>query len=281
VAENVKITLKSSESEVFVNKNYKIKPSLLDNPLFPSLLSSEKINTNKVVGISYNGEEKSVSELNNQIVFDEINNLRNGTPDYFNIKTTEDTTLEWIPIGLHITEMIQNIKRLEKEYPQKLKMLTHLVANLYDLNYADGMHMIGRETEAKISGNKLLLNLSDEELRISGYIKVENAPETINIHLIIRGVPVPMRKTLTSVNGTIYNYIFTYPQYLLGKNVDVVQAINHLEVINHGSAKFFYGKDYHFDIDTGHGYGDKLGNIHIINKNNRNLSSEQSEISNS
>jgi hypothetical protein len=243
MAENTKLILRLEEDEIFKPQNYKIHPTLIENPLWPSLLDSEKIDTNKVIGIHYNGEIKSVSELNNQSYYNEINDLRKESNDH-----------------PHITKTIEDLEGMKTEWPSKLglDMLNYLVDNLYDTDYATNMYMIGKHTQVTPQNGKIYSPYDDKTgndyKRISGYIKVEGANEDITLNMIIRGVPIPMRKTLTSKNygeeNISYNYIFTYPQYLLD-NVDMIQAIQYIEVNDpnneYGSpATFWYGADYDF-----------------------------------
>jgi hypothetical protein len=90
--------------------------------------------------------------------------------------------------------------------------------------------------------------------------------------MILRGIPVSMRRTLTSINNGKYNYIFTYPQYLMN-NVDIIQSIQYIEVNNGTGATFWYGENYDFQM-ANTGFDNTLNNLHIINKDTRNLSSD-------
>jgi hypothetical protein len=272
MAENTKLILRLEEDEIFKPQNYKIHPTLIENPLWPSLLDPEIININRVIGIHYNGEIKSVSELNNEDYYNEINDLRKESDEH-----------------PHITKTIEDLEGMKTEWPSKLglDMLNYLVDNLYDTDYATNMYMIGKHTQVTLQDGRIYSpyddKTGDEYKRISGYIKVEGANEDITLNMIIRGVPIPMRKTLTSknyINGVELsnNYIFTYPQYLLD-NVDMIQAIQYIEVNNPGSsATFWYGTDYNFSSNkvlSFTGYEDNLANIHIINKSNRNLNGNE------
>lgn len=305
MAENTKLILKPKIDEIFTPQNYKIHPTLIENPLWPSLDKqsslNDKINNiitpsatlqtrldiNKVIGIHYEGETKSVSELNNQAEYGTINSLRNESISYTNIRSTEDATMEYIPEHPHILEQIENIERMKTEYSSKLNMLNYLVDNLFDTGYATNMYMLGRDTRIFLSGDKLLLNSLGDEVRISGYIKAENCNEGTTLNMIIRGIPVPMRRTLTSKNynstGNIirsYNYIFTYPQYLMD-NIDIIQSIQYIEVNNvNASTTFWYGQDYNFsdnDVLNFSGYENSIANIHIVNKDTRNLDTNEIE----
>ena len=120
MAENTKLILKPKIDEGFLLLKIKIHPTLIENPLWPSLDKqsslNDKINNiitpsatlqtrldiNKVIGIHYEGETKSVSELNNQAEYGTINSLRNESISYTNIRSTEDATMEYIPEHPHI-----------------------------------------------------------------------------------------------------------------------------------------------------------------------------------
>jgi hypothetical protein len=286
MAENIKLILRAEDNELFTPQNYKVHPTLIENPLWPSLDQQSSLNDispdktlqirldiNKVIGIHYEGETKSVSELNNQTEYDTINSLRNESISYTNILSIEDATMEYIPEHPHILEQIENIERMETEYSSKLNMLNYLVDNLYDTVYATNMHMLGRHTQI-IPVNGRIYSPYDgiSGTRISGYIKVENANQDITLNMILRGIPVSMRRTLTSINNGKYNYIFTYPQYLMN-NVDIIQSIQYIEVNNGTGATFWYGENYDFQM-ANTGFDNTLNNLHIINKDTRNLSSD-------
>jgi hypothetical protein len=292
MAKNSRLILKTESQEIFTDQNYKIHPELLENPLWSSLNTQPsftdlsvihrtpdmKTLNQRVIGIYYGGENKTVSVHNNQALYDTINLLRNSSSGHTNILETEDNLLEYIPDHPHILEQIENLERMENEYPSKLNMLNYLVGNLFDINYATNMFMIGREISVTPDANGRIHSPYDGigTIRISGYIKVENALQNINMNIIIRGIPVPMRRTLTSItrnslgNITGYNYIFTYPQYLMD-NIDTVQAIQYIEVNNRTGAQIFFGKEYDFKLTNTFGFENKLNNIHIVNKSGRNL----------
>ena len=288
MAENTRLILKAEANELFTDQNYKIHPELLENPLWSSLNTQPSYTdifhptpnmqtlAQRVIGIYYDGVNKTVSAHNNQASFDTINTLRNqNIPSYTNIRLAEDSTLEYIPEHPHILEQIENLERMATEYSSKLNSLEYLVGNLFDISYAVNMYMVGRKTSV-VPNNGRLYSPYDgvTGTRISGYIKVENANPSITMNMVIRGIPVSMRKTLTSINNDgRRNYIFTYPQYLMN-NVDIIQAIQYIEVKNQGSvATFWYGNNYNFQMDLT-GFDNKLNNIHIINKNSRNLVSD-------
>jgi hypothetical protein len=258
MSENTKIIIKSESNELLRNKNYKIKPTLLDGPLFPSLLSSEKINSNRIIGIHFNGNNKSVSEHNNQSDVNIINDYRNPSLYYSNIKSTEDTTLEYLPEHFHITELILNIERMQNEYPQKFNAVSYLADKLFDAGYAKDIYYFGRGSVITVSSGKITPAV--------GYIIAENATESLALNIVIRGVPLPMRKTKSS-EGVYY---FTYPQYLLDTD-ESVNSIQHIEILNQGSAVFYKGSTTAFPLYSSSG---DYVNLRIINKEQRNSSIE-------
>jgi hypothetical protein len=259
MAENTKIVLRDEQDELLRNKNYKIKSFLLDGPLFPSLLSGEKINANRVVGIHYLTLNKSITEFNSQLNVNTINEYRNPSISYSNIKPIADATLEYLPEHPHITELILNIERMENEYPEKLNTLNYLVDNLFDISYSKDIYYFGRASSISVSSGKIIPAV--------GYIIAENASENLKLNIVVRGVPIPMRKTKSSNNV----YHFTYPQYLIDTD-ESVNAIQHIEVLNQESATFFRGTTTAFPLYSDS--GDYI-NLRIINKEQRNSSVER------
>lgn len=64
-----------------------------------------------------------------------------------------------------------------------------------------------------------------------GTIKVIQAPVDLQLYAIIRGIPIQMRKRITSTytNLTINNAEFVYPEYLLGKNMHMLESITYIK----------------------------------------------------
>jgi hypothetical protein len=276
MAENKKLIVRTSE--LFNEKNYKIRPFLLDNPLSPSLIEGEE--NRQVVGIHYHTEDKSVSELNNQSDFNIINDYRNEdisdtSVRYTSVRSTEDKTLEYLPEHHHITELIENIERMQNEYPEKLNMVSYLADKLFDADYAKDMYHLGKGfniTNKVVNGIlKSTGTWSGETYtstwNITGYMTVETADTNIKLNVIIRGIPVPMRKTITSKNGSVYTYVFTYPQYLIDTD-ESINSIQHIEIqTTDNSAVYWSGKTYLFPIYSNS--GDYI-NLQILNKELRN-----------
>jgi hypothetical protein len=255
MAENKKLIVRTSE--LFNEKNYKIRPFLLDNPLSPSLIEGEE--NRQVVGIHYDSEDKSVSELNNQSDFNVINEYRNEDISYTSVRSAEDITLEYLPEHHHITELIENIERMQNEYPEKLKMVSYLADKLFDAGYAKDIYYFGRASIIAVDNGIISPAF--------GYIIADDVATDLQLNLIIRGIPVPMRKTLTS-SGTYY---FTYPQYLIDTD-ESVNSIQHIEVLNQGNSKLYKGTTTAFPLYTDS--GDYI-NLRIINKELRNSSVER------
>lgn len=256
MASNSKIRLRSSE--LYKNKNYKVRPTLANNPLWDSLLAPQKIDGNKLAAIYYEGEEKSISEINNQSDFNLINEYRSADIGHSSVLSTEDTTLEYLPEHYHITEMIANIQRMETEYSQKLGMLDYLVSELFDTAYATNIAFFGRASQLTVSSGKIS--------PVVGYIIADNATESLKLNLVIRGVPIPMRKTETS-SGTYY---FTYPQYLVDTD-ESINSVQHIEVLNQGSATLWRGTSTSLPIYSDSG---DYVNLRIVNNETRNSSAE-------
>jgi hypothetical protein len=259
MAENTKIILRVPEL-YGTSRDYKVRAGLADGPLFPSLLESEKIDSNRIVSITYEGQSKSVSEINNQALFDSINQSRSGSLTYTSVLEEEDITLEYIPEHLPMNETIANLERMANEYPAKLSAISYLVSGLFDVDYATGISSFGRGTQVFPSEEGTIS--STEELRLSGYIIAETDDDGVVMNLIIRGVPVPMRKTKSS-EGVYY---FTYPQYLVN-NQDSVNSVQKIEVSDSGTnPKYYFGSSYPF-VKVG---TDPYVNLQIFNKSGRN-----------
>jgi hypothetical protein len=271
------------ETEILKSKRGKIpqfnpivSDKYVENALKPSLLISEE---NKVVPGLYedsNNTLVNVSLRSNQAAFGTLNSLRNASVSYLNIISGDTTNLiEKIPVQTHVRENLANMQRMANEYPEKAAMLDFLIDELFDTAYAINMHMVGRSNQVQLTQtNGTTGRISTADRILSGYIKVEGAPINISINLFLRGVPVPMRRTLTSVNRTAspvtYNYVFTHPQYLLN-NLEIIESISHAEVTNYGSATFWYGDDYSFTVTDTLGFENKVANLNIVNYNGRNF----------
>jgi hypothetical protein len=262
MAENIKITLRPVEL-YGTSKDYKVRPTLVDGPLFPSLKVGDKTDVNRLIGITYSGATKSVSQYNNQSVFDSINTYRSADIGYVSVRSTENTTLEYLPEHLYIVDFIENLERMEQEYPQKLTMLGYLFDNLFDVSYATGIHNFGRGDEVTPSGGIIE---SDGAFKISGYIIAETTDASVSMKLIIRGIPVPMRKTKTSAN----TYYFTYPQYLVDTQ-DSLDSVQHIEVSDSGvGSKYYFGDSHSFLKNSVVADDNDYGNLQIYNRVERN-----------
>lgn len=272
--------IRLSETEIFKSKQGKLLPfnpsvagKYVENALKPSLLSTEE---NKVVPGLYTDSSDTavnVSLASNQEFFSTLNSLRNPSISYLDIISGGTTDLmEKIPVHTHVRENLENMQRMANEYPEKAAMLDFFIDELFDTAYASQMYMVGRSVQVTPDSNGRLL--STQSRLLSGYIKVESAPQNIAINLFLRGVPVPMRRTLTSVNRTAnpvtYNYIFTYPQYLIN-NLEMIEAVQYAEASNYGSATFWYGDSYSFTVVDTNGFEEKVANLNIVNRDGRNV----------
>ena len=268
-----------SEAEIFKSKQGKLLPfnpsvagKYVENALKPSLLSTEE---NKVVPGLYTDSSDTVvnvSLASNQGSFSTLNSLRSPSISYVNIISGGTTDLmEKIPVHTHVRENLENMQRMANEYPEKAAMLDFLIDELFDTAYASQMYMVGRSVQITPQSGRIA---STQTNLLSGYIKAEGAPQNIGINLVLRGVPVPMRRTLTSVNRTAspvtYNYVFTYPQYLID-NLEMIEAIQHAEIDNQGSATFWYGDSYSFTVVDSNGFEVKTANLNIVNRDGRNV----------
>jgi hypothetical protein len=257
MAENTKLILR--ETELFKEKNYKLKRDLVISALDASLSTADKL-IQYVAAVHYNGSNKSVSQFNNQSLFDTINGYRTGgTATYDSIVSSNADLLEYVPKNLNIYTAKNDLDRMANEYPQKLDMLNYLVNNLFDVDYARNINNFGRASEITVTDGKIS--------PAYGYIIADNVTTDLQLNVIIRGIPVPMRKTLSST-GTYY---FTYPQYLIDTD-ESVNAIQHIEVLNQGSSVLYKGTATAFPLYSNS--GDYI-NLRIINKELRNSSVER------
>jgi hypothetical protein len=289
MAENTKIIIKNESERLYNAGRYKLFHDLIPASIASSLstrdlekVASYNLNTN-IAGL-YESRltvtPRSLSQYNNDggaTTFAEVNTLRSPSAIayYEMLNPTSNLSslsalLEGIPYNLHISETITHFQRMPVEYTQKSTAATYLRDNLYT-EFTTSIQNLGRTSQIIPDSNGRFFSSS---VRISGYIKVENAPNTISMNLVVRGVPVPMRRTQTSINYTgetvsSYNYIFTYPEYLIN-NKDLVESIQYIEAVDRGSAIFFYGTSYSF-TNTNLNYSNNLANLHIINRNNRNI----------
>jgi len=266
MAFNNQIILKNT-AERYDGKKYKLYHQRINTPLFNSLTNRDKLFGTFMIASFYDANNTLVNATtSNQIEkFNIINALRNddGT-DSDKAIVTGDVLSEKMPIHKHVNETYDNLIRMANEYSNKLSNLEFLRNNLFDPSYAKTMYFVGRETSISFTNNRWYSN--DSQI-LSGYIKAENAPSTLRLRLVFRGVPVDMRRAQTSLNsdGT-FNYIFTYPQYLIN-NDESIESIQYIERFGGGSELFFIGKNHGFPFLN---FNSKYENLSIINKENRN-----------
>jgi hypothetical protein len=290
MGKNTKLILRDEQSLIFKPKAFKLSTELINNNLDLTAtdfnvigsqgLSLVDIQNNPIIipGRNLTALLSSFYDLSlnlanpttkNQVVFfSDINAIRNSIAENNDsLIIAGGETLEKIPVHKHINETFENLTRMRVEYTTKLSNIDNFRLNMFDPEYATLMYKFGRATEVSLIDGKL----DSTNVPISGYIKVEDANENITLNLVLRGIPLPMRKTLTSLNtdGT-KNYFFTYPQYLID-NIELVESIQYIEVNSSGiNAKFFYGSTYTFENLNPVGY-DKAANLNIVNKEFRNI----------
>jgi hypothetical protein len=295
MSENIRIILRDESSELFKNNKFKLSPVLLNayqtlttdsNKVEGTISDISTLTLRGLVdGISgfYDlaGVKLNVTKENQASLYTDINAIRadDGTDSDIKLRigssVESDTTLEKIPVKKHANETRAILSRMQSEYTSKLTKLQFLRNNLFDPDYALDMFYIGTTTNVNsrlvtVSANeRTLRSTPDNTFDISGYIKVENASTSITMEMYIRGIPILMRKTQTSVNsdGT-RNYIFTYPQYIINTN-ESARSIQYINILNSGAnAQFFLGSDYGFPAPVGD--GDYI-NLAIENKASRNI----------
>jgi hypothetical protein len=298
MAEVNKLIVRNQVSEIYQQDKYKVSPTLIDasentiseslSAIDNSIITLNNLNLNKnTAGLGIDGSIINLTRKDYTPEIGILNTLRNQGGVNASIKESviynqiyTSTLLEKIPDNLHISEYLKNLKNINliNEYPMKQSMLRKM-ARIYGessqpIPYATNLWMLplGIETPVTIeAGGKLS---SSVDKLISGYIKVLNTVPGIKLNLIMRGVPIPMRKVLTSTNHgeiTTYNYVFIYPQYLID-NIELIQAIDHIEINNYTvGSSIYYSNNYYFEIEDAEGYGENLAPLHILNKEYRNI----------
>jgi hypothetical protein len=299
MAENTRLILRTEINEIFTKKALKVSPDTIKDILSISFSSTDTATLllrgvkREIAGLYKDASTLiNISLENNLQLYSDINTMRNyvsGLDEELLVTNPDTVMMEKIPLHRHINETLENFIRINTEFPlrlttetspeilkseyeAKLSNIEFLRNNFYDTNYASNMWMVGKADEITPVNNRI----SSSDRVISGYISVENGQPSLQLNLVIRGVPLPMRKTITSVNRnqleqiTSYNYVFTYPQYLIN-NIELVQSIQYIEILNQGTARFFYGYTYDFSIDVEDAGYNTSANLNIINKFGRNI----------
>lgn len=283
MAKNERLILKAPANELYKNTELKISSTNIGSSLTPSftakdiaLLASRGL-LNEIA--AFYGRDLSLmnpTTKNRETMITNLNVIRNllVTNSDVSIAGSSSPLLEKIPVHKHINETEDNLIRMAStsEYGtsstlgSKIANLKFIRENFFDSGYAVKMFNLGRATEVFPDINNRLY--STDQLNISGYIKVEDASPSIQLDLVIRGVPVRMRKTETSYNSDeTRNYIFTYPQYLIN-TAESIRSIQYIDVINRGAgAKIFYGTEHYFPVLASEG---NYVNLKIFNKIDRN-----------
>jgi hypothetical protein len=305
MAKITKLVLKNETSQprIYRNDKYRISALTSDNLISTSLSNIDTgiIQTNNLdtfisAGIGINNTLMSLTQRDYASELQTINNQRNPGSNsnkdeilYSPMVQDEDLQnyLEKIPDNIHISEYLRNLKNINQinEYSLKQSFLIQM-NKIYGSNetpYTTNLWMLPLgldDEEISFPDNK---KLESTNIKISGYIKLTNTVENSNLYLIMRGVPIPMRRVLTSVNYiesniSSYNYIFLYPQYLIN-NIELIQAIDYIEISNSvlNTARIYYGKDNYFETIDNIGYDQYLAPLHILNREFRNLINGQEE----
>jgi hypothetical protein len=283
MAKNERLVLRTEASELYKKTKLKISPTNTGSILTSSittkdinLLLSRGFFGNQVAGFFDRDAILTNATFKNQAALvSNVNLLRDIIAPNSDDPTIGSSSplLSKIPVHKHINETQENLERLSIDYSSsttagsRLSNLKFMKENFFDPGYAIKMFNLGRATEVSPDTNNRLY--STDQLNVSGYIKVEDASPSIQLDLIIRGVPVRMRKTETSdnFNGT-KNYVFTYPQYLIN-TAESVRSIQYVDVIGRGdNAKIFYGTDHSFPVLQS---DEDYINLSLFNKLERNI----------
>jgi len=303
MAEVNKLIVKNQVNEIYQQDKYKVPPTLInasENTISESLstIDDSIVNLNNLnkntAGLGINGSIVNLTRKDYTPEIGILNTLRNQGGVNAIIKENviynqiyTSTLLEKIPDNLHVSEYLRNLKNtnLINEYPMKQSMLRKM-ARIYGessqpIPYATNLWMLplGIETAVTIEAGGGLSSSVDK--LISGYIKVTDTNINTQMNLVMRGVPVPMRRVLTSKNYSVapfnipssYNYVFIYPQYIVN-NIELIQAIDYIEITGYAAnpdTKVYYSNNYEFSILDTEGYNDNLAPLNIINRELRNI----------
>jgi hypothetical protein len=281
---NTRLILKTTDL-VFKDNKYKVNHNLVSSKIGSTLsfrdydFLIQRGRSEFVASVYFSADYTnilpiSITEANNLTHLNQIVALRNAdkkTIPY--ISGVTNTLAERIPLHYHVSETLENYKRVKDDFIKKKVFVDYYASNFYDPDFAVNTYMFGKFyqiTPVVVDGVRRIESRRIPRL-ISGYIKVENTGEDSCLNIIIRGIPVPMRRTLTSRNisaGT-YNYVFTYPQYIIN-NREIIESVQYIEIEGFLSGtQYWFGNNYSFKDDT-LTFGSSLSNLHIINRNGRN-----------
>jgi hypothetical protein len=303
MAEVNKLIVKSQSNEIYQQDKYKVSPTLInasENTISESLSTiDDSIATlnsldKKTAGLGIDGDIINLTRKDYTPEIGILNTLRNQGGVNASIKESviynqiyTSTLLEKIPDNLHVSEYLRNLKNtnLINEYPMKQSMLRKM-ARIYGessqtIPYATNLWMLplGIEPSVTIEAGGKLSSSADK--LISGYIKIIDTNFNTKMNLVMRGVPVPMRRILTSKNYSVapfnipssYNYVFIYPQYIVN-NIELIQAIDYIEITGYAAnldTRVYYSNNYEFSILDAEGYNNNLAPLNIINREFRNI----------
>jgi hypothetical protein len=188
---------------------------------------------------SYNSS--SLSNIN------AINALRSGdnVPD---IEITSYPGIEKIRVSHGMTGMINDAERRLSvgEVSRKVSMI-NFFASMYDMSYSPSVYKAAQQTSISIPSNGII--------GLYPAIAIRSAPATIMANVIIRGIPFPMKRTITSYNGDgTINGIFMYSDYILNSYAEIMKSMQYIELKNFGKASLYSGSSDSFAI-TNTNYG--------------------------
>jgi len=302
MAEINKIILKIDFEELYRYDKFKLSSTLIPGSqnsiseslsvIDDSIVISNSLDKN-ITGIGIDNSLINLTKKDYTPEIGIINTLRNQGGVNLSIKEAviynqsyNSTLIEKIPDNIHSSEYLQNLKNINliNEYPMKQSMLKRM-ARIYGefgqtTPYATNLWMLplGIETPVTIeTGGRLSSSINKI---ISGYIKVTDTNINAQMNLVMRGVPVPMRRVLTSKNYSApfnipssYNYVFIYPQYIVN-NIELIQSIDYIEITGYAAnpdTKVYYSNNYEFSILDAEGYNNNLAPLNIINREFRNI----------
>lgn len=235
-------TLKYSKSETGHNEyTYSIITEAAVEQIFP-------INES----ITFNPAERYLKSLF-KAIYEHRNPIRNtaadlrfsqeaqseGIPTQQSINTaTSDLNPDFVMNFLrNISQKINSVMIQNIYYRQTHFDPDYALHNMLTLNDRNALKCITMKDPFDASRNILCICTStDKKVANFGTIKVINAPSDLQLYIIIRGIPIQMRKRITSVcsitadNVEFNNVEFVAPEYLIGNNMHVLESISHIRI---------------------------------------------------
>lgn len=219
----------TSEKEIKIKENQENTYSTSD-----SELTYAYENDKCGIPIYLNGQYQTISYLNNKETIDAIEEIRGKSRSNENtpIYVHNNVSMESIPDDLDIKELHENIFRQQEydEYSEKVNYIKKMKELFND--FSGGAWKCG----VAYDGNKLT-KIDDHSNHYPAHpsIKVENASESTQLYLFVRGIRIAMDKfetTRNRINGKdVCNFIFRYPKFLLNDYENNYDAIDGIEVV--------------------------------------------------